>query len=154
VNYDEVDPELRLPFGAFAEWSAILQNVFLNAANAMLESTKREIKVSSRASGKTDSLLVQDTGIGVDLQSAEDLFTPFVRKLKLSRDREEMGYGGMGLGLTIVRMLAANLNCKVAFVAPETGFKTAFRLSWGSACEDAAQPQIQNANSPKLEYRQ
>ncbi len=132
VDSEEVDPELRLPFGAFAEWSAILQNVFLNAANAMLESATREIKVSSRISGKTISLLVQDTGIGVNLKSADELFTPFVRKLKLSRDREEMGYGGMGLGLTIVRMLAVNLGCKVAFIEPEPGFKTAFRLSWTS----------------------
>lgn len=152
VNYEEVDPELRLPFGAFAEWSAILQNVFLNAANAMLESTTREIKVSSRVSGNTGSLVVQDTGIGVNLKSADELFNPFVRKLKLSRDREEMGYGGMGLGLTIVRTLAANLGCKVAFVEPEPGFKTAFRLSWSGAREVSAQPQIENGNSPKLEY--
>jgi signal transduction histidine kinase len=154
VNYEEVDPELRLPFGAFGEWSAILQNVFLNAANAMLESTKREIKVSSRVSGKTIALLVQDTGVGVDLKSADQLFTPFVRKLKLSREREEMGYGGMGLGLTIVRMLAANLGCKVAFVDPEPRFKTAFRLSWGSAHDGTAQPQIEDGNPNKLKDRQ
>lgn len=151
VHYEEVDPQLRLPFGAFAEWSAILQNVFLNAANAMLESTKREINVSSRLTGKTGSLLVQDTGIGVDLESADELFTPFVRKLKLSRDREEMGYGGMGLGLTIVRMLAANLGCKVAFVDPAPEFTTAFRLSWDRAHNGAAQPEIEGSHSPKLE---
>ena len=82
--------------------------------------------------GKTISLLVQDPGIGVNLKSADELFTPFVGKLELSRDREEIGYGGMGLGLTIVRMLAVNLGCKVAFIEPEPGFKTAFRLSWTS----------------------
>jgi signal transduction histidine kinase len=65
-----------------------------------------------------------------------------------------MGYGGMGLGLTIVRMLAANLGCKVAFVDPEPGFKTAFRLSWDSAHEGATRRQIETGNIPKLEYRQ
>lgn len=130
IDTDDIDPSLRLPEGGFAEWSAIFQNVFLNAVNAMLDSKVRRIDVSSRVLGKTRILLVQDTSSGVDLSFAEELFKPFVRKLKLSPERKAMGLGGTGLGLAIVRMIAGTLNCKVAFVEPEDEFSTAFRLSW------------------------
>jgi signal transduction histidine kinase len=73
---------------------------------------------------------VEDTGVGVDLRSAHDLFKPFVRKLHLSQERKALGLGGTGLGLSIVRMIAGNVGCRVNFVAPTAGFKTAFELSW------------------------
>ena len=125
-----VDESLRLPKARFAEWSAIFQNVFINAVNAMLDAKIRRIAVHSRVRGRTHALLVQDTGCGVDLSTAEELFKPFVRKLKLSPERKALGFGGTGLGLTIVHMIAENLNCKVAFVQPDHGYKTAFQLSW------------------------
>jgi len=36
----------------------------------------------------------------------------------------------MGLGLTIVRMMANNLGCNVSFVEPDEHFNTAFQLTW------------------------
>jgi hypothetical protein len=50
--------------------------------------------------------------------------------LKISPERRSLGLGGTGLGLTIVRMVATSVNCRVAFVQPEPGFETAFQLSW------------------------
>lgn len=135
VEQDEIDEELRLPRGTFAEWSAIFQNVFLNAANAMLDSEERRISVSARKNGKEHSILVQDTGSGVDLDEADGLFEPFVRRGEISEERKALGYGGMGLGLTIVRMLARNLGCEVSFTEPDAGFSTAFRLSWNESHE-------------------
>jgi len=74
--------------------------------------------------------LVQDTGIGVDVTNSEKLFEPFLRRVKVSAERRALGLGGMGLGLTIVRMIASALNSRVRFVKPETEFRTAFELSW------------------------
>lgn len=128
-----VDKALRLPKGTFAEWSAIFQNVFLNAANALLDADEKRIIVNSEQQHKTRAILVQDTGIGVNLATAEELFKPFVRKLQLSPQRRSMGLGGTGLGLTIVRMIAQELNCRVGFVEPSAGFSTAFKLSWSEA---------------------
>lgn len=125
-----IDDSLRLPEARFVEWSAVFQNVFINAVNAMLDSEKKSIVVSSRARGRKRDLLVQDTGCGIDLSSAEDLFKPFVRRLKISSERQALGLGGTGLGLTIVRMIANSLNCRVAFVEPNGEFSTAFQLSW------------------------
>ncbi len=122
--------DIRLPEASLVEWSAIFQNVFINAFNAMLDSDERLLKVSSMVQGRRSWILVQDTGKGVDLATAEELFKPFVRKLKISRERQSLGYGGTGLGLTIVRLIADNLGCTVGFEQPESGFKTAFYVYW------------------------
>lgn len=130
IDSSGFDPELRLPDGKFIEWSTIFQNVLVNAVNAMLDSNKRQIFVSSRERGRFHEILIQDTGAGIDIGASEKLFEPFERQSKISRERQQLGLGGTGIGLTIVRMIAENRNCKVSFVEPDKGFKTAFSLSW------------------------
>lgn len=66
----------------------------------------------------------------MDLKDAEELFKPFVRRLKISPERQALGYGGSGLGLTIVRTVARYIGCEVSFVEPKNGFSTAFSLRW------------------------
>lgn len=129
-DLDGLDDSLRLPEGGFAEWSAVFQNVFVNAVNALLDSPTKKIAVSSRAEGRRRVLLIQDTGSGVNLAEADGLFKPFKRSLEISPERRALGLGGSGLGLTIVRMIGGNLGCKVSFVEPEEGFSTAFQISW------------------------
>lgn len=130
IDSRELDSTLHLPGGSLSEWSAIFQNVFANAVNAMLEARRKLLVVGSRAKGRNRFIVVQDTGVGVDLSAAEELFKPFVRRLNISPERRALGMGGTGLGLTIVRMVAENLGCKVGFVEPAKGFSTAFQLSW------------------------
>lgn len=132
INIDttEVDGEVFLPKASLAEWSAVFQNVFTNAFNAMLDSEERLLKISSRVEGKSREILVQDTGSGVDLQDSDRLFEPFKRGSEISSERRALGYGGTGLGLTIVRLLADGIGCQVGFVEPEEGFNTAFSISW------------------------
>jgi len=130
VNTSIVDEDLWLPEASLAEWSTIFQNVFTNAFNAMLDSERRLLQVSSRVRGQSREVLVQDTGSGIDLRDAERLFEPFERGLETSRERRALGYGGTGLGLTIVRLLADRIGCRVGFVEPDQGFSTAFSISW------------------------
>ena len=128
---NRIDQELLLPRAGYAEWSSIFQNVLLNAANALLDNDDRKIlDISSRIEGDLRTILVQDNGVGVNLATAEELFKPFVRKLKISPDRKGLGVGGSGLGLTIVRMLADNIGCNVSFTNPEDVFTTAFQIQW------------------------
>lgn len=133
IDYSQIDGNLHLPKASFAEWGAIFQNVFINAFTAMLDSPKRRLQISFRSRGRSREILIQDTGQGVNLKDADKLFEPFQRASKISSERKALGYGGTGLGLTIVRLLANNIGCRVQFVNPENGFKTAFSIRWRTA---------------------
>jgi signal transduction histidine kinase len=130
IQTKKIDEQLLLPEASLVEWSAIFQNVFVNAFNAVLDSKLRLIEVISRKDGRSNEILVEDTGCGVDLENSDELFKPFVRKMPISPERRALGYGGMGLGLTIVKLVANNIGCEVSFVEPEKGFNTAFSLKW------------------------
>jgi signal transduction histidine kinase len=130
VDLSHVDATVRLPEGRFSEWSAIFQNVFINSVNAMLDSSKGLISVSTRQESQYHMIVVQDTGHGIDLSEAANLFQPFVRRSNISSERRALGLGGSGLGLTIVRMIAEHLGCTADFIKPDKGFKAAFRLLW------------------------
>ena len=130
IDYSQLDNQLYLPEASFAEWGAIFQNVFTNAFNAMLDSSRRLLHISSRSHEKSREILIQDTGQGIDLQQADKFFEPFERASKISTERQALGYGGTGLGLTIVRLLTDNIGCRVQFIVPQDGFNTAFSIRW------------------------
>jgi signal transduction histidine kinase len=130
VDSTGVPDDLRLPAGSTAEWTSLFQNVLVNAANAMLDSDERRVDIGAGRARSRRWILVQDTGAGIELQVADRLFEPFARQQRISSDRRELGFGGTGLGLTIVRMLAARAGCAVAFVEPDRFHSTAFQLSW------------------------
>ena len=130
IDVAAVDGKMKLPRGSFAEWSALFQNVFANAANAMIDKTTRRIAVSSQHTTRVASILVQDTGVGINLEEADKLFEPFERRIKISSERRSLAIGGTGLGLTIVRLIARNLGCTASFVRPHSRFATCFKLDW------------------------
>ena len=130
IDYSQLEEELFLPQASYAEWGAIFQNIFTNAFNAMLDSSQRLLQVSSKSHSKSREILVQDTGYGINLQDSDRFFNPFERESSISTERQALGYGGTGLGLTIVRLLADNIGCRVGFVPPQDGFSTAFSLRW------------------------
>jgi signal transduction histidine kinase len=130
VDLDAVPESLYLPNGRFVEWSALFQNVLVNAANATIGQKRRKIAASASRRRDRRRIHIQDTGSGVDLGKADQLFEPFERLGNLSRQRRDLGAGGSGLGLTIVRMIAANLDCAVGFVEPDRGWSTCFELTW------------------------
>ena len=124
-----VPDDLWLPPGRFAEWAAVLQNVLINSANATLDTETPRIRIDGQL-GSEPALCISDNGVGVDVDTADELFEPFVRRLQLPPDRKRAGLGGTGLGLTIVRMLVANLDCEARFVRAEQGFSTTFEIRW------------------------
>ena len=130
IDCGHLEEEIYLPKASYAEWGAVFQNVFINAFTAMLDSPKRLLQISSHCDKKSREILIQDTGYGIDLDDADTLFNPFKRKSPISPERQALGYGGTGLGLTIVRLLTDNIGCRARFVKPHDGFSTAFSLRW------------------------
>jgi len=130
IDLSGIPESLRLPEGTMAGWQAIFQNLFTNAVTAMLDSSDRRIRCTGGISRRQGFVVVEDTGVGVDLETSEDLFKPFVRKLEISPSRQALGLGGTGLGLTIVKIVAETMGCSVVFVEPTAPFKTAVKMSW------------------------
>ena len=127
-----VPSDVYLPPATFAEWNSVFQNVIFNAANATLDLADRRVRCSGGRTGRAVWIRIEDNGSGVDHTDSVDLFEPFIRRITVSGARRALGLGGMGLGLTIVRMIAIQRHARVAFVKPSPGWATAFQLSWGS----------------------
>jgi signal transduction histidine kinase len=138
VDTSQIDGSLLLPLATRAAWAAILQNVVVNAINATIDTPQKLIRISAgRVPGRQAAkMVVEDNGIGVDLDDAEILFEPFERRMELSSDRKRLGLGGVGLGLTIVRMIADSVDCKVDFVEPSDDMSTAVEISWKATDDD------------------
>jgi signal transduction histidine kinase len=128
----DIPSSLRLPPATLAAWNSIFQNVLINAVNSMLDSSVRQIKCSASGDELRGSIYISDTGVGVRLADSDDLFKPFIRRLEIPEERKSLGLGGMGMGLTIVKMVADSIACDVSFVVPENGFNTAFKVEWGA----------------------
>lgn len=131
---ESIDNELRLPEASVAEWSSVFQNLLTNAYNAVIDpevDTEKEIiDISTRGKDEIKKVLIQNTGRSVDLSKSEEYFEPFVRETNVESNRRALGYGGTGLGLTIVDMISNKIGCDVSFVEPEEDFSTALSISW------------------------
>ena len=75
IDHDALG-DIRLPPGTLAEWSALCQNLVVNAINAMLDTPDPTIRVSSISTRKSRAIVLEDNGSGVDLDSAEELSSP------------------------------------------------------------------------------
>ena len=128
----DVPKDIVLPPATFAEWNSLFQNVFINTANATLDVAEPTALCVGGRTGRSTWVRIHDNGVGVDLTDADGLFEPFSRSLVVSDERRALGLGGMGLGLTIVRMIAVRRRAKASFVAPPPPWATAFQLSWST----------------------
>ncbi|MDR9750995.1 ATP-binding protein [Pseudomonas sp. SZMC_28357] len=125
-----VPENVKLPSATLAAWNAVFQNVLINAVNAMLEVEVRSIRCSGEINDLGGAIYISDTGVGVRLKDSDDLFKPFIRRLEIPEERKALGMGGMGIGLTIVKMVADSVDCKVHFIEPHLGYKTTFKIEW------------------------
>lgn len=128
----DVPKDIVLPPATFAEWNSLFQNILINTANATLDCAKPTAQCVGGRTGRSTWLRIHDNGVGVDLADADGLFEPFSRALNVSDARRALGLGGMGLGLTIVRMIAARRRARASFVKPPAPWATTFQLSWST----------------------
>lgn len=130
IETASIPSALRLPRGGYPAWSAIFQNLYVNAFNAVLDSPHPRVVVDGGGDDRTGWIRVQDTGVGVEPAGSERFFMPFERGLPASPERESLRLGGTGLGLTIVRMITDELRCTVKFTDADDGFNTAVTVAW------------------------
>lgn len=126
----DIPNSVYFPPATFADWHALFQNVLVNAANAMLDVRHPEIEFVYGRTGRTHWVRVINNGVPIEVPTSGELFEPFRRRQVVSSERAALGLGGMGLGLTIVRMIASLRGCNVRFV--EGDGRTTFQISWNA----------------------
>ena len=107
-----------------------LRQILINLVGNAIKFTKSgEVLVNvevDRAAGNPGALLfsVRDTGVGISPEKLESIFAAFTQ----ADSSTTRGYGGSGLGLTIVRRLAALMGAKV-WADSEPGRGSVFHFS-------------------------
>ena len=120
-----------------AELYSVFINVISNAIKAVIanrDGASKKIEIVGETHGKHGRLIIRDTGIGVNLKKAAELFNPYVsdpeRVLYASLDEsinKEHAFvlgTGSGLGLDIVKQIVQARQGKAEFVAPSAGWNT------------------------------
>lgn len=124
---NRISPGLKSPPIFPAELTAIFTNLLSNAIKAAGRDGRIHVSASSENDG-TVHIVMQNTGVAVDLEDAENWFRPF--ESTTSEVDPVLGQG-MGLGLPITRRMLEEYGAEVRFVQPlETAFATAIQVTF------------------------
>jgi signal transduction histidine kinase len=114
--------EVPMVTGNAGRLGQVVLNLLTNAARATRAGVRNTIRVSTRATADTVTLVIADTGTGMSPQTLQRLFEPF---FTTGADR-----GGTGLGLAICRSIVERMGGTIT-IASELGAGT---------CVDVALP--------------
>ena len=129
----ELDNDIPLFNAVYAHWSQSVDNLIKNAVEAMIDSSTKELRISTLYDGNSIYLSVSDTGLGMDQETRENLFNPFFST--------KTDGGGTGLGLTSLKALLEPYGVKIE-VDSAPGRGSTFTLSINPAEHQAPLPSL------------
>ncbi|HET9459202.1 MAG TPA: PAS domain S-box protein [Sphingomicrobium sp.] len=121
----DLDPKAGEVFVDRIQVQQVLINLIRNAIDAMVESPRRCLRISTLKQDGMVKVSVSDTGTGINEPIAEQLFQPFVTSKK----------AGMGIGLSICRTIVEAHGGRIWFEAGADG-GTAFSFTLPTAEPD------------------
>lgn len=124
---NNIPEDLRTPAMYRSELVTILTNLLTNAIKAAGQPGRITI-MAEQPSSSMLTMTIANTGIAIDLRSAERWFRPY-ESTTVGAD-PVLGQG-MGLGLPITRILVEARGGAIQFVRPPAGFKTAVEVRFG-----------------------
>jgi len=112
-------------YGETANFEILLANILNNAINYTPNNGKVSVKITD--TGNSINLNVTDTGIGISEKDLERVFERYYRVRDATVD-------GCGLGLTISKQCAEQLNATIVFNKPASGIGLAVNISFPKQC--------------------
>jgi signal transduction histidine kinase len=109
-----------------AELTAVFTNLLSNAVKAAGPKGRIVASAGINDDGSVH-VLIQNTGVRVDLARAETWFRPFE---STTVEVDPLLGQGMGLGLPITRRMLDDYGVDIAFVAADSGFATAIKFTF------------------------
>jgi signal transduction histidine kinase len=124
---DATTPRLRTPPMYAAEVNVILTNLVSNAVKAADGgSGKRRVRVSGKSVEDSCIVLVENTGVRVDLTDAERWFRPF--ETTTASVDAVLGQG-LGLGLPLTRRIIEEYGGSIRFISPAADMATTVQVT-------------------------
>ncbi len=121
---NEISSTLKSPPMFAAEITSVFSNLLTNAVKAAGQDGKIRARGNSLPGGVV-VVVVENSGVDVDLADAERWFQPFE---STTTEVDSVLGQGMGLGLTITRDMLEQYGATIKFVPPSGDFKTAIEV--------------------------
>lgn len=117
-------------------------------SNAFKFTSEGHVRAATHQDGKTVTIVVEDSGIGISPEYQARLFTPFVQE----DQRLNRSYAGTGVGLALVKRLVDRMGGTVK-VESEKGLGTTFTVHLPAAAEAESpaltEPETQPSPAPQ-----
>ncbi len=131
VDFD-MDDNLMTPALPVALYSGVLLNLYTNALKAVFggQGSAEQPRVAVKAWNvpKYHILEVADTGVGIPLHLKDRIWDPLFTTTS-GGSSNPLG-SGMGLGLSLVKRLLAEVKGRIELVAPPPEYSTCFRVQF------------------------
>lgn len=135
LNIDNVPNNLKTGPILEAELYSILLNVLSNSIKSVIaEGKDKNIEISASREKSKLTIIIRDTGIGLDKSNYDDVFIPFLSdpqgKLyknlfkKINPEDKYFIGTGSGLGLSIIKEIIKSRNGSIRFEEPEKNWKS------------------------------
>ena len=123
-----LDTSLPCLFGIYSDFSQVIYNMITNASDAMKNSSKKELAISTRHDNANIYIEFQDTGAGILPADLERIFDPFFTT-KPKKGAEGKGEPtGTGLGLYTCTQLMKFYGAHIS-AESESGVGTGFTIT-------------------------
>jgi len=117
----DLDPSLTKIFGIYTDFSQVTANLIKNAVDAMINSPKKELGISTKHDSENIYILVKDTGEGVSPANLKRIFDPFFTTKACKDKKKNEGTGGTGLGLYASKLLLKSYHADISVKNLDTG---------------------------------
>lgn len=139
VDYSNVPNNVVIKNILEAEVYSVLLNVFSNSIKAVIAGGKtKKIQISAGRLHNRIVIKVRDTGIGLDKEYYEDVFTPFLSdpgghlyqnlEKRLNPEDNMIVGTGSGIGLGIVREIIFANGGSISFIKPTEGWSSEIEI--------------------------